>query len=128
MGIFDRDGWEGFYSPEITDHGVFRWSAPNASIHLPIRDHHRRVMLRLAPVRPWFGDLDECLSFRVNRHVIAPDTIRFDQWHVSFDIEPGMLVRQQRQRLEVRCKRWQAVDSRELGIPVRDVILLERSP
>jgi hypothetical protein len=123
------DAWPGFFAPESTNHGTLRWSGTNAGILLPIRAHHRKVVLRLAKVRPWHGDLDRDLVFRLNRQSILPHKIHFNDWTISVDLDPTMLAPHHHHRLEIRCPKWAGAvdDPRELGVPILNVSLLVRA-
>jgi hypothetical protein len=122
---WDTHAWEGFFPPEPTIGGTFRWSHAHASVHLPIGKQHQRVVVRLANIRPWRGDLEQSLRLRLNRSAIAPESTRYDDGDLSFNIEPAMLADYPVQRLELRCPKWDAAhgDPRELGVPVREVLL-----
>lgn len=129
VAAFDKNVWESFSPPEITPHGIIRWSETVAGIRLPLLRHHRTIKLRLAAVRPWRGDLDQCLSFRLNGQVVGAHRIHFNDWNVSLDVVPDMFEDSEFQRLEIRCKPLavREGDSRALGIPVRDVLLLREA-
>jgi len=127
MSVFTKDIWEGFSAPEITNFGVLRWSQAHAGIWLPLQRHHRAIKLQLAPARSWYGDLDKCLSFRLNEHLIDARHVRFDKWIVSLDLELDMIADGEFRRLEIRCKPWieSHSDTRALGVPVKSVELIE---
>jgi hypothetical protein len=126
---WDSHAWEGFFPPEPTIGGIFRWSHASASVNLPIGEHHQTVVVRMANIRPWHGDLDQSLRLRLNRSAIAPQSVRYDNGELSFDIEPAMLADYPLQRLELRCPKWDAAhgDPRELGVPVREVLLCPKA-
>lgn len=123
---FHDEPWNGFSAPERTKQGPCRWSMENSSVLLPIGRRPHRVVLRLAESRPWNGDLERNLWFRMNRSVVPPAHVRFDDWSVSFDVTSDMLADFPRQRLELRCTPWTSSprDSRPLGAPIRDVTLI----
>lgn len=125
---YAADAWHGFYPPEWTRFGVLRWSGANSAVHLPVRNEHRRIILRLAHIRRWDDDLRRTLALRFNRHPIPSKAIRFKDGAIVFDIEPAMLARNLYQRLEIQCSRWPAApgDTRHLGLPLLRVSLLTR--
>jgi hypothetical protein len=122
---YAEEAWDGFFAPEKTGHGILRWSGTNSSIRLPISSDRHRVVLRLAEIRPWYGDLESSLAVRVNRTLVAPQDIRFDNWEVSFELRPDMLINYGQQRLELRCPKWNSSggDPRSLGVPVKEMLL-----
>jgi hypothetical protein len=126
VSIFADEGWHGWFPPERTEFGDLRWSTTRASIQLPAEANHKRIALELAPVRPWYGDLEDCLSFRLNRHAIDRQRVHFDNWTVTIDVPVELHSTRSLQRLEIRCKPWNAPgsDPRGLGIPIKQLSLL----
>lgn len=131
VSIFADEGWHGWFPPERTDFGNLRWSTTRASIRLPAVPDIKKIVLEIAPIRPWHGDLDECLSFRFDRHAIDRRNVHFDDWMVTITIESPieMFPAGSLRRLEIRCDPLKAPgsDPRELGIPVKQVSLLSDS-
>jgi Uncharacterised nucleotidyltransferase len=124
ISIFSSERWRGWFPPESTDFGALRWSSSRASIQFAVKAEHKKIMLTLAPVRPWSGDLDGCLFFRFNRHAIERQQVRFDNWTVTIDLSTDMFATAPLQRLEVRCDPWKIPDPRELGIPVKRISII----
>jgi hypothetical protein len=129
IALCDDRLWQGFHAPESIPQGICRWSSANASVLLPTDNADCTVMLRLAEVRPWHGDLADGLTLRVNRTDISRQNVRFENWTVSFDLQPQMLTDYPLQRLELRCPPWGGAvgDPRTLGVPVCQVQLLPKA-
>lgn len=130
VSIFADERWHGWFPPERTDFGNLRWSTTRASVQLAAAPHPKRIVLEMAPIRPWRGDLDECLSFRLNRHSIDRERVHFDNWEVTIDLPAGASSGEHLQRLEIRCSPLKAPgsDPRELGIPIKQITLLSEDP
>ena len=130
VSIFTDERWHGWFPPEETDFGSLRWSTPHASVQLPTAPHHKKIVIEMAPIRPWPGDLHDRLSFRLNRLSIDRKTVHFDDWRITIDIDAGMFSENTLQRLEIRCEPLIAPggDPRKLGIPVKQISLIGDAP
>jgi hypothetical protein len=130
VSIFSDERWHGWFPPEETNFGSLRWSTPRASVQLPTAPHHKKIVIEMAPIRPWLGDLHECLSFRLNRHSIDRKRVHFDDWRVTIDIDAEMFSPHALQRLDIRCEPLSAPggDPRKLGIPVKQISLVSDDP
>jgi hypothetical protein len=138
IGDMRADGLEGFHMPERWEgRHAFRWSSPTAAISIDCPPGDYEAAVRLLPLRPWQGDLEDCLQVSLNDQPLRImgfdagecDGVGSHVWRIRVAIERGMFGPHRLQRLSFRCAPWQAAagDERRLGMPVVKVELLRRA-
>ncbi len=129
MGDIPEETLIGFHAPESCDGQIFRWSQPEACMHLRLRPARYRMHLHLLPVRSWADDIRHGLMIRLNRTTIAAASLRFENGTISFAAEAWMFADYDWQRLELRCPAWALTgpDPRRLGIPLVGVEIQEEA-